>query len=117
VSELESAAGGQVPLLIREATFADPTLVLSGDGWSLAATCPWRVVHHDHGIEISWSSSDAEDRVRGLVGVQITSVRQRGNDPAFDLSNGRVLEVFSDTDVDPWVLRLVGVTFVGPLRR
>ncbi|HEV7758263.1 MAG TPA: hypothetical protein VGO78_04720, partial [Acidimicrobiales bacterium] len=115
-SEIETVAGEQVPLLIGEATFTDPTLVLGGDGWSLAATCPWRVVDHDHGIEMSWSSSDAEDRVWDLVGVQITAVRQHGSDPAFDLSTGRVLEVFSDTDLDPWVLRLAGMTFVGPLR-
>lgn len=42
---------------------------------------------------------------------------QAGNgisvDPTFRLTGNLCLEIFSDTDYDPWVMRLPKITFVG----
>ena len=102
------------PLTIAEIEVQDPILVLSGEGWALTAMCPWRVLRGTD-LELSWSSSDVEDRAWDLVGRQIVSAEERGRDAALQLSDGSVFELFSDTDTDPWVLRLPGITFVGPL--
>jgi hypothetical protein len=52
-----------------------------------------------------------------LVGLSIVSVALRSSlmtgDPAFELSDGRWLEVFSDHAVDPWPMRLPDITVVG----
>ena len=36
-------------------------------------------------------------------------------DPVFTLSGDKLLEVFSDTAMDPWSMLLPDVIFVGPL--
>jgi hypothetical protein len=111
ISEYVERAG---PLEITEIEFQDPILALAGEGWALTALCPWRVLRGD-ALELSWSSPDAEDRAWDLIGRQVVAADQRGRDAALRLSDGSVIELFSDTDTDPWVLRLPGFTFVGPL--
>lgn len=105
----------RLPLHIYEAEFSDPMLLLGGQGWTLAVTCPWRITNSTV-VDISWTSQDAADRVWDLIGQTIVTIRDEGRDPVFDLSGGAQLEIFSDTDADPWVLRFEGQTFVGPLR-
>jgi diadenosine tetraphosphatase ApaH/serine/threonine PP2A family protein phosphatase len=102
------------PLEIAEVEFQDPILVLSGEGWALTAMCPWRVLR-GHALELSWATPDGEDRAWDLIGRRLVAAEPRGRDAAFTLSDGSVIEVFSDTDTDAWVLRLPGLTFVGPL--
>jgi hypothetical protein len=63
------------------------------------------------------SSANAADSVWDLCGLSIVAVapqslRLRG-DPAFELSDGRWLEIFSDQAVDPWSMQLPGLVFVG----
>jgi hypothetical protein len=101
------------PLLIAEVEYADPVFTLNGDGWGLTLVCPWRLVRGTD-LVLSWSAPEAPDAVWDLIGRRITAVAPRGRDVAFPLSDGTTLEVFCDTDVDPWVLRLPGATYVGP---
>ena len=105
----------RLPLHIDEAEFSDPTLLVSGQDWTLAVTCPWRITNGSV-VEVSWTSKDAADRVWDLIGQTIVAIRDEGRDPMFALSGGAQLEIFSDTDTDPWVLRFDRQTFVGPLR-
>ena len=102
------------PLEITEIEFQDPVMALSGEGWALTAVCPWRVLRGD-ALELSWSTPDAEDRAWDLIGRQVVAADQHGRDAVLQLSDGSSIELFSDTDTDPWVLRLPGLTFVGPL--
>lgn len=102
------------PLEIVDVEFQDPILVVSGEGWALTAMCPWRVLRGD-ALDLSWTAPDAEDRAWDLIGRRIVSAEVRGRDPVLHLSDGSAVELFSDTDTDPWVLRLLGLTFVGPL--
>jgi hypothetical protein len=64
-----------------------------------------------------WSDSSASDRVWDLCGQAILAVSAQSmlmrGDPAFQLSGGEWLEVFSDHPTDPWVFRLPSMTFVG----
>ena len=105
-----------LPLTIREAVFADPTLTLSGDGWSFSSGSAWRVTLGGV-LVFGWSDREAPDRVWDLCGQAIVSVASQSQlivgDPAFELSSGQWLEVFSDHPVDPWSLRLPTITFVG----
>jgi hypothetical protein len=99
---------------ITDVEYADPALTANGDGWGLSVSCPWRLVRGDD-LVLSWSTPDAADRVWDLIGLRVVGARTRGRDASFDLTDGSALEVFSDTDLDPWVLRLPGATYVGPL--
>lgn len=105
-----------LPLQIREASFVDPTLTLAGEGWSFSSGSAWRVITSGV-LAFGWSDPAARDRVLELCGRSIVSVASQsalmGGDPAFELSDGGWLEVFSDHPTDPWSLRLPSITFVG----
>ena len=88
-------------------------LAMAGRGWSLSALCPWRV-RDGHGIRFSWS--EAGERVSQLVGLHVVSASTAAPDASFVLSDGSSLDLFADTDTDPFVVRLPGSTWVGPLR-
>ena len=105
-----------LPLRIREASFAEPVLTIAGDGWAFTTVSAWRVTRG--GVLVyGWSHPAAADRVWDLCGQSITSVTAQsplmGGDPAFELSGGDWLEIFSDHGTDPWTMRLPSVTFVG----
>lgn len=103
---LGDVIAGRLPWRIDRADWIEPTLVLGGSDFTFSLTCPWRVV----GVEdlvMSWLLDDIEDRVSDLVGHDIMLVDLAADphgDPRLGLSGGLVLEVFSDTDLDPWVL-------------
>lgn len=66
-----------------------------------------------------WGYGDATagDHINELVGSDIIAIVAQSltlkADPVFILSDGRKLEVFSDQYLDPWVMRLPGMTFVA----
>lgn len=116
IEELRARAAAHLPLPIASAEWTDPELVLAGDGWGLTVASPWRVARHGT-LLFSWSSEGADDLIWDLVGHTITAITAQSTtaatDPALILTGGLVLEVFSDVAVDPWVLRLPGITYVG----
>ena len=116
IDAIRRALSGLLPLSIEEASFTDPTLTLAGPGWALTSVSPWRVTR-DGVLLYGWSDRGALRRVvemggRSILSVMAPSSLMRG-DPAFELSGGDWLETFSDHAVDPWVLRLPSMTFVG----
>jgi hypothetical protein len=116
---LEASVKTSLPLKILEVQWNDPTLALAGESWSLSLSCPWRVIALD-GIKLSWSTPRVEDQVWDLVGAEIVTIAPQSTanfmDPVLELTGGLTLEVFSDSGVDTWTLRLPGLTLVGPLR-
>ena len=116
IGELRRELAASGPLSIMEAAFADPTLTLAGEGWSLSTPSAWRVLKAGV-LEFGWTNAEASDSIWELCGLSIVSVAPQSprmsGDPAFELSDGRWLEIFSDHAVDPWVLRLPSMTFVG----
>jgi len=116
IKQLKNELAGMLPLTVKEAAFADPTLTLAGDGWAFSSPSAWRVIK-DSVLDFGWSNTQAADLVRGLCGLSIISVVPQsplmGGDPAFEFSDGRWLEIFSDHAIDPWSMRLPDITFVG----
>jgi hypothetical protein len=116
IEQLREALGPLLPLKIKEAAFADPSLTLNGDGWGFSSPSVWRVIR-DGVLEFGWSDQDAADLVWEFCGLSIVSVESQssrmGGDPAFGLSDGRWLEIFSDHAVDPWWMSLPDMVFVG----
>jgi hypothetical protein len=116
--EAIEALARRLPWRIRSVEWADPSLMVAGDDWSLTVSSSWRVTS-PAGIAFSCSSADAEDRAWDLVGAQVVRIDRRGGgvvcDPIFVLSGDLALEVFSDTKLDSWVLRVGDSTvIVGP---
>jgi hypothetical protein len=114
-----AAVTKRLPLRLRQVEWTDPTLTVLGDeGFALNATCPWRVTAPD-GIPFGWASPEAGDLVHDLAGLDVVAVERQARrapaDPAFVLSSGWVLELFADTAVDPWTLRVGDDVLVGPL--
>jgi hypothetical protein len=116
IEQLRREVSPMLPLTIKEAAFVDPTLTLAGDGWAFSSPSSWRVIKGSV-LEFGWSSVDAPRLVLELVGLSIVSVASQSplmsGDPAFELSDGRWLEIFSDHAVDPWSMQLPNITFVG----
>lgn len=103
-----------LPLRINEVQFVDPAFTLVGDNWSLNMLCPWRI-RKAGALWSSCSEPDRADKVWDLVGHEILGVAGLPGavDPVFELSGSLSLELFADTDTDPWALLLPGQTFVG----
>lgn len=103
-----------LPLEIAGVDVADPTVAFSGNGWGLSVVCPWFL--ESHGVD--WESDEAAiiDAFDGFVGQRITAVTaldDEATDPVFAFSRGARLRVVADSDLDPWVLVLPGITVVG----
>lgn len=116
IDDLRRELSGLLPLKINEATFTDPALTLIGHNWSFSSASAWRVIRAGV-LEFGWSDEAAPDRIWDLCGVDIVSLAPQSllmrGDPAFELSSGQWLEIFSDHPVDPWSMRLPSMTFVG----
>jgi hypothetical protein len=116
IEQLRRELSAMLPLTIKEAAFLDPTLTLAGDSWAFSSPSAWRVIKGSV-LEFGWSSVDAPRLVSDLVGLSVVSVASQSpimrGDPAFELSDGRWLEIFSDHAVDPWSMQLPNITFVG----
>lgn len=91
-------------------------LLIDGDGWSFAISCPWPVVSNT-ALEFGSWDREAATRIFELEHASITDARRQGAvlavDPAFALSNGLFLELFSVDAVEPWVLRVAGRVYVA----
>ena len=116
ISELKEVLEPLLPLNINRAESNYGSLNFGGEGWSFNSLASWRVVR-DGALEIGWNMDEAPDLVWELLGLSIVSVAPQsprmGGDPAFELSDGSWVEIFSDHPIDPWVMGLPGITFVG----
>lgn len=105
-----------LPLTIDSVEWNDPVLIIGGDGWSFAIHSPWRVVSSS-ALEFGCWDRTAVTRVADLQQLTIIGVCRQGArlavDPAFALSNGQFLELFSVDAVEPWVLRVEGRVYVA----
>jgi hypothetical protein len=116
IEELSTLVSLQGPFKVVDVDHADPTVTLAGEGWSLSITCPWRLLLNGD-IVVNWEDVKSIDEIWNLVGHSIIGVRSKStsevNDPVLVLTGGFLLEISADSDLDPWVLRLPGQTFVG----
>lgn len=106
-------ASDALPLRVREVIPSSTNFVVSGIDWNLMVMCPVRFWTRE--AVLGWESSDLEDRLWDLVGQQLESIQVVHGDPVFGFSGGYKIEVFADTDIDPWVLRVPGSIVVGQI--
>lgn len=114
MDDLIQFLGMWLPLRVDSVAVADPIVTIIGERWSLSLACPWQLVQGEI-VLTAWDRSDVEDAIWDFVGRDVVEVRRAQNfvDPIFRLSGGIDLVVDADTDLDPWVLRVAGRTFVG----
>jgi len=98
-----------LPLLLEDASWSDPVLSLSGSGWNFNSLSAWRLRNSER-VLVGCSDSNAAEAVRRLIGQSVVRVfAQTSNlvvDPAFELSDGTILEVFATDTFEPWTLHL-----------
>jgi hypothetical protein len=118
IAEISTALKKHGPLRIDEVDYVEPTVTLMGRDWSLAVTCPWRLVRGSTTL-VAWNDTTVADQIWELVGTAVIDVRtwstHHPNDPAFVLTSSDRVELEADSDLDPWVLRLPDRTFVGSI--
>lgn len=108
----------RLPIAILNVEWNDPILIVGGAGWSFAIVSPWRIVA-DETLMLG-SDSATQDSVWSLLHDQmvVSCNLQSKNAPldlALSLKNGRVLEVFSVSNLEPWTLTFTDIgMFVGP---
>ncbi|WP_187978210.1 hypothetical protein [Mycetocola sp. JXN-3] len=100
----------------------DPILVLSGLDWGANFMCPW--VLRGPGILIDSDNRGPEDGeslpitnhdLRVLVGREIVAVTSDPDmiDFVLHLDGELDLAVYTDSDVDPWMIELPEITLTG----
>ncbi|OAV62394.1 hypothetical protein A6F49_06710 [Enteractinococcus helveticum] len=120
---LETAQAA-LPLQITRAELGpDPILLLSGPGWAANFSCDWSLEGNGHRIDRNYSDgnilNDAAEcttqDLEFLIDQQIEAITSNAQmiDPIFQISGGIELRVHAETDIDPWVLGLPGITLVG----
>ena len=117
IDKIGEALSPLLPLRLEEVEYNDPMVVLSGPGWSLSVACPWRLMRESR-LETAYGAEGAAAALDGLRGGEVVGFNPAGGtcspgDIRVALGNGAVIEMFADTDLDPWVLRLPEHTFVG----
>lgn len=99
------------PLVVKWASWEDPTLILRGADWSLQCTSAWRLVS-DATMVGGCEDASAGDVVLALRDQEIVACEPltRAGIPDLRLvfSGGLALEVFAASSLEPWVLRLPG---------
>ncbi|GAA3589414.1 hypothetical protein GCM10022198_11630 [Klugiella xanthotipulae] len=112
-----------LPLRISQAnSVPDPTLWMAGADWSFYFICPWllkgpniKIDRYNDKLEsINERELNASD-LSFLIGRDIYEVSSDENlvDAVFYISGGVELAIHTDTDLDPWVIRIPGITLVG----
>ncbi len=116
-NDVHQAVANVLPLQLEEVDYNDPMVVLSGPDWSLSVACPWRLMRADT-LETSYGDEGAGEVLAALVGSEVVALDWVAADPVsgdirVTFKDAVVIDVFADTDLDPWVLRLPDQTFVG----
>jgi hypothetical protein len=117
IDEIREALSPLLPLQIEEIEYNDPMVTFAGATWSFSVACPWRLMRGCR-LASSYGDDGAAAALESLVGKEVVAIRpgasSRGpGDIQIEVGGGTVLDVFVDTDLDPWVLRLPDQTFVG----
>lgn len=105
------------PLLIKHISWDGDVLNLVGTDWNFNTLSAWRITH-DGKIQFACWDEGIGDRLKELEGLSIVRVRPQGQciqeDPVFELSDGRYLEIFSTDTIEPWSFQVPdGKIYVG----
>ncbi|MAX56555.1 MAG: hypothetical protein CL537_13765 [Alcanivoracaceae bacterium] len=98
-----------LPLKAEKVLWDGDALVISGDGWFFSTLSAWRVSSGGV-VQFACWDKNIDKFLDELEGLDVVAVNHQGAiisvDPVFELSDGRMLEIFSTDTVEPWVLRL-----------
>jgi len=98
-----------LPLAVLNTSWDGDTLTFGGSSWRFSARCEWRVLAKNQ-LQFSSISESGKMVERGLVGLSVVGVQSQSIhliiDPAFEFSDGSVIEIFSVDTMDPWELQL-----------
>lgn len=113
---LEQAVSNAQPLEILTVSWDGDALTLSGNSWSFNTASAWRISDAT-GIQFGCWDDAVDQQVAALVNLKIVGLVHQGAphaiDPNFKLSDGKFLEVFSTTILEPWVMHLPDAIYVG----
>jgi hypothetical protein len=102
---------------IAEATFDGFNLSLGGGNWGFGSTSPWRIVEGGDLVAGCGDPEAASEALKSIIGTSLVDVSAQSpsmrGDPVLVLSSGQQIEVFSDTQIDPWTFVIPGMTYVG----
>ncbi|MCX2803383.1 hypothetical protein [Microbulbifer thermotolerans] len=111
ITNLINVLNDLLPLVIKEISWDGDTFIIAGDEWSFSTTSAWRIIK-ESSIDFACWDNNIDTRVDKLKGLSLVAVQPQGSsihvDPAFQLSDGRRLEVFSTETVEPWAFTLPG---------
>ena len=97
-----------LPLLIKSISWDGDTLTIRGENWSLTTLSAWRISNKGS-VEFACWDKEIDELLAALESLSIVEIRHQGSevqvDPVFQLSDGRILEVFSTDTVEPWILQ------------
>lgn len=107
----------KLPLAIEKFSWNDPNLLLGGAGWHISITTGWRIVSADRLLlgsdHATLPSLQTLISNSAIVECEVQS-QHCGLDPALVLDNGYILEIFSSSYLEPWVMQIFETgTFVS----
>ncbi len=118
IEALVHAVASSAPLRIVRFEHEGDDFQVGGEGSNVNTLGVWRAVE---GRRVAFACYDDErgrSEVRSLIGLSITAARAQSHrapvDPAFVLSDGRVLEIFSTDTFEPWTLHFPGGEILIP---
>ena len=117
IESVIAAAQASLPLRVDEVSWGDPVLSIGGQGWNFNSLSAWRLRDAEK-VLAGCSDRDAAKALERLVGLSVVRVFPQSAalivDPAFEFSDGTVLEVFGTDTFEPWTLHLPsGQVFVA----
>ncbi|MCD2194480.1 hypothetical protein LQ327_13985 [Actinomycetospora endophytica] len=93
---------------ITDASFDGFSMSIIAGNWGFSTTIPWRIVSDGDLIAASADLEPAQEALKAILGTTLADVVPMGRlmlgDPALVPSSGSAIEVFSDTQIDPWAL-------------
>lgn len=102
------------PLEIEEAELIGDVLNFHGKNWSCSLMCGWRLISNEKVVRGSYDK-DIERFIGKLKGLKIVDITKQENtliiDPVFILSDGKMIEVFSTDNFEPWTFHVRGSSF------
>lgn len=106
----------RLPLKVVSAEWQDPALLLHGDGWRMTVMTPWRVPLQGR-LLLGSDNADSDEVAKLLAGNIVATCKSQSSDsfldPSLGFVSGHVLEIFSVSPLEPWLLYLGEEVFVA----
>jgi hypothetical protein len=110
-----SSLAAACPLRIERTSWEDPILVLGGADWNFACTSTWRIANGERML-VGCEDPEAAHEVASLSGrvidLCINPSWLGSGDLRLVLDDGRMIEIFVASAIDPWAFRIPGLTIV-----